>query len=127
MALRLTIDSNDIRPIYRQVADGIKALIAKGQLPPGSALPPVRQLAADLGVNMNTIAGAYNELQAEGLLTVRHGSGAVVSSQRTSVGRSDLRRTIRTTLTELVLAGLPRAEIMHMVDEELRALLKGAK
>ena len=77
----ITIDELDRRPIYRQIAEEIKALIARGSLSEGMALPPVRQVAEDLGVNLNTIAAAYRELQKEGLLTVRHGSGAVVSSR----------------------------------------------
>src|SRR5438067_1785134 len=109
----LTIDTEDRRPIYQQVADGIKALIARGELKEGASLPPVRQLAADLGVNLNTIATAYRELQTEGLLTVRHGSGAVVASRRVS-GQpvEELRRPLRGALTQLVLAGLPRARIL---------------
>ncbi|HEX8746278.1 MAG TPA: GntR family transcriptional regulator [Pyrinomonadaceae bacterium] len=124
----IVVDENDSRPIYRQVADGIRALIAGGELREGVQLPPVRQLAADLGVNLNTIATAYRELQAEGLITVRHGSGAVVASSR-AIERADeeLRRPLRTALTQLVLAGLARTEIMGMVAEELRALLKGPK
>jgi GntR family transcriptional regulator len=124
----VVVDENDGRPIYRQVADGIRALIAKGELREGAQLPPVRQLAADLGVNLNTIATAYRELQAEGLINVRHGSGAVVAS-RTTLERTEdeLRTPLRTALTRLVLAGLPRSEIMGMVTQELRALLKGTR
>src|ERR1051326_2647771 len=55
----ITIDELDRRPIYRQVAEEIKALIARGSLSEGMALPPVRQVADDLGVNLNTIAAAY--------------------------------------------------------------------
>src|SRR5260221_7812460 len=78
----ITIDESDRRPVYRQVADEIKGLIARGELREGMALPPVRQVADDLGVNLNTIAAAYRELQKEGLLKVRHGSGALVSARR---------------------------------------------
>src|SRR6267378_5944466 len=77
----ITIDESDRRPVYRQVADEIKGLIARGELREGMALPPVRQVADDLGVNLNTIAAVYRELQNEGLLKVRHGSGAVVSAR----------------------------------------------
>ena len=59
----LTVDFNDKRPLYQQVADGIKALIARGVLREGMTLPSVRQVAGDLGVNLNTIAVAYRELQ----------------------------------------------------------------
>jgi GntR family transcriptional regulator len=103
-------------------------LIARGELREGAALPPVRQVAADLGVNLNTIATAYRELQREGLINVRHGAGAMVAS-RTMQEKSDneLRKPLRAALTQLVLTGLPRAEIMAIVGEELRGLLKGNK
>jgi len=122
----LTIDTRDPRPIYQQVADGIKELIAQGELKAGTPLPPVRQLAADLGVNLNTIATAYRELQKDGLLTVKHGSGSVVAS-RTAAERSEgeLLRPLRTALTQLVLAGLPSNEILDIVARELRTVTKG--
>ena len=124
----ITVDTDDRRPIYQQVVDEIKALIAKGDLSEGSALPPVRQVAADLGVNLNTVAAAYRELQREGLISVRHGSGAIVTS-RTSVESSEdaMRKPLRAALTQFVLAGMPRGEIMGVVREELRELLEGAK
>ena len=121
----ITIDETDRRPIYRQVADEIKGLIARGSLSEGMALPPVRQVADDLGVNLNTIATAYRELQKEGLLKVRHGSGANVSSRRV-VQQSDneMRKALRASLAHLVLAGLPRTEIIEIVNEEVRDLFR---
>lgn len=122
----IVVDENDRRPIYQQVVDEIKNLIARGELPEGTLLPPVRQVAADLGVNLNTIATAYRELQREGLINVRHGAGATVAP-RIAQEKSDgeLRKPLRAALTQLVLAGLPKAEIMAMVSDELRGLLKG--
>jgi GntR family transcriptional regulator len=124
----ITIDEADHKPIYRQVADEIKALIARGELTEGTALPPVRQVATDLGVNLNTIAAAYRELQKEGLLKVRHGSGALVSG-RTIMQQSDaeLRKALRGALTHLVLAGLPRSEVLEIVNEEVRELFKRSR
>src|SRR5437016_12235424 len=102
----ITIDESDRRPIYRQVADEIKGLIARGELREGMALPPVRQVADDLGINLNTIAAAYRELQKEGLLKIRHGSGALVSSRRsTQQSDSELRKALRASLAHLVLSG----------------------
>ncbi|HEX8844899.1 MAG TPA: GntR family transcriptional regulator [Pyrinomonadaceae bacterium] len=123
----IVIDENDRRPIYQQVVDEIKALIARGELKEGTMLPPVRQVAADLGVNLNTIAFAYRELQREGLINVRHGAGAVVAPRVHAQGKTDdeLRKPLRAALTQFVLAGLPRAEIMSIVGDELRGLLKG--
>ena len=117
----LTIDTTDPRPIYQQVADGIKTLIANGKLAEGSPLPPLRQLAADLGVNLNTIATAYRTLQDAGLIAVRHGSGAVVASE-TSAERTEeeLVRPLRAALTDLILAGLSTDKIARIVMRELK-------
>jgi GntR family transcriptional regulator len=124
----LQIDPSDGRPMYRQIADGIKNLIASGQLPEGQALPSVRQLAADLNVNLNTIATAYRGLQDEGLISIRHGFGARVTSRRTqSTSAEDLRRMMRGVLTQMVLAGMPRGAIIETVADELRDLKKGMK
>lgn len=124
----ITVDTEDRRPIYRQVAEEIKSFIARGTLREGQVLPPVRQLAADLGVNLNTIATAYRELQDEGLITIRHGSGAVVTSRQVNVtGHDEARKSLRSALTQLVLAGLTRTQIMQLVTEELRELRQGAK
>jgi len=121
----ITIDETDRRPIYRQVADEIKALIARGSLSEGMALPPVRQVADDLGVNLNTIAAAYRELQKEGLLKVRHGAGATVLSRRLSPqSDNDLRKGLRASLAHMALAGLPRTEIIEIVNEELGDLFR---
>lgn len=126
--LQLTIDMASRRPIYEQLADGLKSLIARGELREGVTLPPVRQLASDLGVNLNTVAMAYRQLQTEGLITVRHGSGAVVSSRTTAEqSEEDLRKLLRNTLTQLVLSGMSAVRIMRMVTDELRLLTKGAK
>jgi len=124
----LTIDTASRKPIYEQLADGLKALIARGELREGVTLPPVRQLAADLGVNLNTVAVAYRQLQNEGLITVRHGSGAVVSSRTTAEQNEDeLRKPLRNALTQLVLSGMPAVRIMRLVTDELKFLTKGAK
>jgi GntR family transcriptional regulator len=121
----LTIDTGDPRPTYQQVADGIKELIARGELAEGTALPPVRQLAADLGVNLNTIATAYRELQRDRLIVIKPGSGCAVAP-RTPTQRSpdQLLRTLRTAITELVLAGLPSRQILRMVVRELNTVGK---
>jgi len=75
----IIIDENDSRPIYQQIADEIRFLIARGELTENDSLPAVRQLAGDLGVNLNTVATAYRQLQNEGLLAIKHGAGVFVS------------------------------------------------
>jgi DNA-binding transcriptional regulator YhcF (GntR family) len=124
----VTIDERDTRPLYQQLVDEIKTLIARGELQRGTSLPPVRQVAADLGVNLNTVAFAYRRLQKEGLIRVRHGSGAVVVSQTITEKPEDrLRSQLRTALTQLVLAGLKQSEIKALINEELEDLLKDSR
>ena len=124
----LTINTNDPRPIYQQVADGIKELIARGKLAEGALLPPVRQLAADLGVNLNTIATAYRELQKDGLIVIKHGSGSMVASRKiTERSQDELLLPLRKALTELVLAGMSSSKILNLVARELSVVAKESK
>ena len=121
----VTVDERDARPLYRQLVDEIKTLIARGELAEGTSLPPVRQVASDLGVNFNTVAFTYRCLQKEGLIRVRQGSGAVVVSRTLKENAEDrLRAQLRTALTQLILAGLKAPEIKAIINEELEELSK---
>lgn len=118
----LTIDANDKRPLYQQIVDGVKALIARGELREGTTLPSVRQVANDLGVNLNTIAVAYRQLQEEGFVRVRHGAGAVVTSRRTHLEEEEVRKPLRNALTQLILGGRSNREIVTAVRQELELI-----
>ena len=119
----LTIDSTDSRPVYQQIVDGVKALIAGGHLREGATLPSVRQVAGDLGINFNTIATAYRQLQEEGFVIVRHGAGAVVSSRSgREVPLDTLRKGLRGALADFMLAGLTDRQIVVAVRQELDEL-----
>jgi GntR family transcriptional regulator len=121
----ITIDETDRRPLYQQIVDEIKALIAAGELSQGSSLPPVRQVAADLGVNLNTVAFAYRELQKAGLIKVKHGAGAVVVAQvMPQSSDKRLEAKLMPALTDLLLSGLTRAEVMVVVNNALNSLIK---
>ncbi len=124
-SMLIIIDQDDSRPIYQQIADEIRFLIARGELTENTQLPAVRQLAGDLGVNLNTVATAYRELQNEGLLAIKHGAGAVVVS-RTTLEKDEisLRKPLRLALANMFLAGLSWAEIMNLVVDEMRGLLR---
>lgn len=124
----ISIDENDTKPIYQQIADEIRLLIVRGDLQENASLPSVRQLANDLGVNLNTVATAYRELQNDGLLTIKHGAGAIITSN-TSSEKSDeeLRKPLRSALAHLFLSGLNWAEVMNLVIDEMRGILKEAK
>ena len=119
----LTIQANDKRPIYQQITDGIKSLIAGGNLREGMMLPSVRQVAGDLGVNLNTVAVAYRQLQDEGFVTVRHGAGAVIAARNPGrIDQAELLPPLRTVLTQFILAGLTTHEIEVAVRQQLSLL-----
>lgn len=92
-ALAIQISPGDARPIFRQIVDGIRKEVATGTLPSGSKLPSVRALAMQLTINANTVAKAYAELTAQGLLESRKGLGVFViePEQRLSDGEQQKR------------------------------------
>ncbi|MCU0711551.1 MAG: GntR family transcriptional regulator [Pirellula sp.] len=75
----LTISQADPRPLYTQVIDQVKRRVSTGDLPPGSELPSIRQLAADLKISVITIKRAYLELERDGVIQTRQGKGSYVA------------------------------------------------
>src|ERR1700752_5087491 len=77
-ALRVSVNLESPVPAYRQIADDVRRHLVDGQLKPGDLLPPIRQLALDLGVHFNTVALAYRLLADEGWLELKRRRGATV-------------------------------------------------
>jgi len=75
------INPADPAPIWRQIEEGVRRLIALGALQPGASVPSVRDLARDLRVNPNTVARAYQRLAEGGVLSVKRGEGTYVADQ----------------------------------------------
>jgi GntR family transcriptional regulator len=126
--LTITIDRALEEPVYEQVARQIRLLVASGALPPGSALPPVRGLAGDLSVNLNTIARAYRLLEGEGFLEIRHRTGVRVAAPAAaaqSSAREKLLDELRATLARLRQAGVSSDELSAVIREELQAMQDG--
>ena len=92
--LMLQLSAADPRPIGRQITDGIRLLIASGELPVGAQLPSVRGLAKQLTVNPNTIAKAYSELSGEGWLDSHQGLGLFVAVPRQVLSVSERERRL---------------------------------
>ena len=82
--MHFEVNTTDARPIYRQIVDEVHRGIATGVLRAGEALPPLRQLAKDLGINPNTVQHAYRALEQEGLVVVHRGRGTFVATPRGS-------------------------------------------
>ena len=115
------LDYRDSRPIYAQIVDGFREQITGGVLRPGEKLPSVRDLAAQLAINPNTIQRAYSELESEGYAASVPGKGsfAVRRERAEDDGRRlALTETLRETLRELRALGMTTAELDAIYREE---------
>lgn len=108
-------------PIYTQVMQQIKLNIASGQLNPDDQLPTVRQLAAELSVNFNTIARAYRLLDEDGIISTQHGRGTYILDQPDAATAQKLRRQ---TLAKLAEQFLSQAKILGHSPDQIRAALE---
>jgi GntR family transcriptional regulator len=118
-----TINASSGQPIYLQLMQQVRHMIETGILQAGDSLPSVRTLAQELVISPNTVVKAYTELQHEGLLELRHGSGAYISGRRTKRPRTDRLRQAQERVRELVEKlqkdGVSEEEIHRMVEAEL--------
>jgi DNA-binding transcriptional regulator YhcF (GntR family) len=123
--LTLTIDRGLEAPVYEQVAHQVRRLVASGALAPGTPLPPVRQLAGDLGVNLNTVARAYRMLEEEGFVVIRDRAGALVAPPAKKAESSAIVKLLdqlRVTLARLQQAGMSREELRVATRREIQAM-----
>jgi GntR family transcriptional regulator len=122
--MHVRVSANDGVPIYLQIVNQVKYLVAAGRLSPGEALPSVRKLAEQLVVNPNTVARAYRELEAAGVLTTRRGAGVYVSEGGSPLARGEQTRI----LTERIDMLLAEARQMDVDLETLVELMhKGSR
>jgi GntR family transcriptional regulator len=108
------------RPIYLQLMDQIKHAIETGALRPGDQLPTIRTLGEELVINPNTVIRAYRDLQHEGVIELRHGSGAFISDA--VVGRSKVIRKGQAVMQ----AAIERLVSLGLTEEEMRRLVENA-
>ena len=79
--LNITIDFNSGVPLYLQLEEQIRLLLHEGVVKHGDPMPAVRELAVQLGVNANTVARVYRDLQREGILVLKRGKGTFVNEE----------------------------------------------
>ena len=118
--MQIHISANDGVPIYLQIVNQVKYLVACGRLAASEELPPIRVLAEQLLVNPNTIARAYMELEREGIVTKRHGSGTYVSDAGSPLARKERMKI----LSERADALLAEAHHLNVDLESVIDLLK---
>jgi GntR family transcriptional regulator len=127
--MNLKVDMHSGVPIYMQVIDGIKHLVATGTLKPGDQLPTVRQLAQDLRVNFNTIARAYTMLDEAGIISTQQGRGTYVHDRPDERTLSQMRAEklhalIGRAVIEAFSLGYKPAEIRAALEETLQQIDK---
>ncbi len=118
--MQIHISTNDGVPIYLQIVNQIKFLVASGRLVAGEELPPIRVLAEQLLINPNTVARAYRDLETAGIVEKRRTAGTYVSDQGSPLAR---RERIK-ILTERIDALLAEAQHMDVNVEDLVKLLQ---
>jgi GntR family transcriptional regulator len=109
-------------PIYLQLMEQVKHQIETGALRAGEQLPGIRPLAEELVINPNTVAKAYRELEHEGVIELRHGAGAFVSSNGRAKKATDKLRAGQA----LVASTIERLRKSGVTDEEIRRLYEAA-
>lgn len=126
MVLNFLVDPKSGVPIYIQIKNHIKHLIATGVLTPGQQLPTIRQLAVDITVNLNTVAHAYAELEREGLLTIQRGRGTFIADPENGPDLTQMRDSKLQTLVDNLFAealglGYNVEEVQRAVTDQVRA------
>ena len=109
----ININYRDPRPIYEQVKDNFRQLIISGALPPDEKMPSVRELAASLTINPNTIQRAYMQLEQEGLIYPVKGTGNFIADSE------EVRKLSKASYTKELKAMIQKGKAMGMNEEEL--------
>ena len=122
--MRIIISNQSELPIYAQIKEQLKEQILNGQIPEGSTLPSIRQLAKEIGVSVITTTRAYSDLEAEGFIATMQGKGSVVLSKDNSMVREQYLMRIEEGLTTAIetarVMGLPDGELDEIFQNLLR-------
>jgi len=124
----ITIETSGFIPIYEQIKKGIKSEISLGVIKANEALPSIRDLAAELVVNPNTVARAYRELEHEGFICTRKGKVSFVAENSASLMQGErvslIKGVFDRAISEARKFGLDTAEIRRIVESQLKNLEK---
>ena len=124
--MHLRLNPGSELPIYRQIMRQIGDAIAGGQLAPGDRLPSHKELSEQLVIAPLTVKKAYDELEAQGYVESRHGSGTFVSARLPKISRADrdarIGEAARTLLRQAYLHGLAYEDVLALLEETDRKL-----
>jgi DNA-binding transcriptional regulator YhcF (GntR family) len=123
-AIRINLDSTE--PVYKQIVSALRTHLVNARIKPGETLPPVRQLAVELGVHFNTVAQSYRMLADEGWLDLRRRRGAVVLDRETPhAPQKRERQSFAKRLDEIVAEALAQGLAPQQVAAALARLADG--
>jgi GntR family transcriptional regulator len=130
--MEITVDFESGVPLYMQIVDRIRQLVVAGQLQPGHQLPTIRQLAADLRINYNTVGRAYLILDQEGIISTQQGRGTYITTrldeaQVQKLWVDKLRGMIGQAIHDALILGYSRHEIERIVEEQLDEAARAAR
>jgi GntR family transcriptional regulator len=114
--VQLRLDFHEREPIYLQIVEQVKRIVASGVLKPGSQLPTVREVAAELRINFNTAARAYRVLHEEGIISTQQGRGTYVLE---APPPAEAKRVKRDRLQTMVEGWLEEAKRFGFTPEEV--------
>ena len=122
--MEIQVDYESGVPIYAQIIEQIKHLVATGRLKPGDQLPTIRQLAVDLRVNPNTVVHAYHELDSQGVISSQQGRGTFIAERRgegrlAAMRKERLRAIMAGALLEALSLGYTAEEIRKAFEAQL--------
>jgi GntR family transcriptional regulator len=124
----LSVDISSGVPIYLQIIQQVKRRVATGILKPGERLPSVRELAETLRVNPNTVAKAVSELERDGIVETRRGSGTFILDAAVPLTRTERRRVVREAcdraITEAYHVNWSPSDLKEMFTERVDQLYK---
>jgi len=124
--IKIEIVTGDSRPMFKQIIDGIRMEIATGRLAPGSKLPSYRGMAMQLLINPNTVAKAYAELSADGLIESKPGLGLFVVENKPTLDDDErnakMHKAIDNFVSETVSLNFSEIEIINELKHRLKKL-----
>ena len=124
----IRVDTSKFIPIYQQIKSQIKRQVALGLLNPHQMLPSIRDLAADLFINPNTVARAYRELEMEGYIYTRKGKGCYVSFLNSAMIEEECVLAINQIFDDAIEEGMkfniPHEKLKQIFEERLSSVDK---
>jgi len=124
MSRGLSVDPSDAVPLWKQIEENVRRLVASGALKPASAMPSVRDLARDLSINPATVAKGYQRLVDAGILVVKRGEGTFVSEKPPSVPRGEREKELQSGALSYASLAVTLGAATDEAVERVRASLK---